>query len=68
VSEWVYDWFDAYTPNAQQNPKGPTVGTHKVVRGGSWQSGEIECRITCREKCEPNLNTNFIGFRVVRNW
>jgi formylglycine-generating enzyme required for sulfatase activity len=68
VSEWVSDWFGNYTQSSQQNPKGPSAGTHKVVRGGNWQSNEIECRITFRGTCNPNLNTNFIGFRVVRNW
>jgi len=66
VSEWVQDWFGAYTQSAQENPKGPTYGTHKIVRGGSWNDSELECRITYRGKSEPNSSTNFIGFRVVR--
>ena len=68
VSEWVNDWFGAYSEFLQNNPKGSSAGTHKVVRGGSWRSSEYECRITYRGMCEPNQNTDFIGFRVVRNW
>jgi formylglycine-generating enzyme required for sulfatase activity len=68
VSEWVQDWFGNYSQNAQQNPKGPSYGSHKIVRGGNWRSDETECRITFRGRCEPNLSTDYIGFRVVRNW
>jgi len=68
VSEWVQDWFAVYPQYKQQDPPGPSFGTHKVVRGGNWRSDEVECRITNRGACEPNLCTNYIGFRVVRNW
>ena len=68
VSEWVQDWFGPYSQYEQQDPKGATTGTHKVVRGGNWQSEEMECRITRRGMCDPSIGTNYIGFRVVRNW
>ena len=66
VSEWVQDWFGVYPQTPQQNPQGASRGTHKVVRGGNWQSSAGECKITYRGFCEPNLGTNYIGFRVVR--
>ena len=66
VSEWVQDWFGVYPQTPQQNPQGASRGTHKVVRGGNWQSASEECRITYRGFCDPNLGTNYIGFRVVR--
>jgi len=68
VSEWVQDWHGNYPQISQQDPKGPSSGFEKVVRGGNWHSDEIECRVTYRGTCEPNLYTNYIGFRVVRNW
>ena len=66
VSEWVQDWFSVYPQAPQYNPQGASRGTYKVVRGGSWQSSSGECKITYRGSCEPNLGTNYIGFRVVR--
>jgi len=68
VSEWVSDWFDTYPQYPQTNPQGPPTGIHKVARGGSWQSSEIECRVTNREIYEPHVSTTFLGFRVVRNF
>ena len=68
VSEWVSDWFGIYPQTAQHNPKGTSSGTHKVARGGNWQSSEMECRITHREIYEPHISTTYIGFRVVRNF
>jgi len=34
--EWVLDWFDKdyYKKSPSNNPKGPSTGTHKVLRGG----------------------------------
>jgi formylglycine-generating enzyme len=36
--EWVADWFSqAYYANSPtNNPKGPTVGERRVLRGGAW--------------------------------
>ena len=38
VWEWTADWYDAeYYKNAPlRNPKGPSTGTYRAVRGGSW--------------------------------
>jgi sulfatase modifying factor 1 len=38
VWEWVADWYDKgyYRQNARRNPKGPSKGDGKVIRGGSW--------------------------------
>jgi formylglycine-generating enzyme len=38
VWEWTSDWYDAlyYNESPRLNPKGPTKGQEKVLRGGSW--------------------------------
>jgi formylglycine-generating enzyme required for sulfatase activity len=38
VWEWVQDWYaaDYYKQGPVRNPKGPTSGQGRVVRGGSW--------------------------------
>jgi formylglycine-generating enzyme required for sulfatase activity len=38
VLEWVSDWWDEdyYSTSPYSNPAGPSSGTQKVLRGGSW--------------------------------
>ena len=38
VREWVNDWYaaDYYSISPTNNPQGPTSGTGRVLRGGSW--------------------------------
>ncbi|MFH0992112.1 MAG: SUMF1/EgtB/PvdO family nonheme iron enzyme [bacterium] len=40
VWEWCADWYDAtyYSNSPEMNPTGPTSGTLRVLRGGSWGS------------------------------
>ncbi|MBA4348368.1 MAG: hypothetical protein C0415_00040 [Thermodesulfovibrio sp.] len=39
VWEWVSDWFDVnyYKNSPKDNPKGPSSGSYKALRGGSWR-------------------------------
>lgn len=38
AKEWVQDWYEAgfYSRSPHENPKGPSVGEEKVLRGGDW--------------------------------
>ena len=38
VWEWVADWYDKsyYNNSPRKNPRGPSNGEYRVVRGGSW--------------------------------
>ena len=40
ADEYVKDWYakDYYQRSPEHNPQGPTVGTHKVTRGGGFYS------------------------------
>lgn len=40
VWEWTSDWYEAdyYKSSPEENPKGPSSGTDRVLRGGSWDS------------------------------
>ena len=38
VYEWTGDWFAGYSHTAQQDPQGPSMGGHRVIRGGSWSA------------------------------
>jgi formylglycine-generating enzyme required for sulfatase activity/tRNA A-37 threonylcarbamoyl transferase component Bud32 len=65
VYEWCSDWYGDYSTSAQTNPKGPTSGSNRVVRGGSWGSDAQWCRSADRDDYAPDDRDNSIGFRLV---
>lgn len=64
VAEWCLDWWSEATPTEATDPRGPQHGTHRVVRGGSWQTPDATCATRGKELPEARRAT--IGFRVVR--
>ena len=46
--EWCQDWYGNYSSSAQTNPTGPTSGSGRVRRGGSWTNPERGCRVSNR--------------------
>jgi formylglycine-generating enzyme required for sulfatase activity len=68
VWEWVNDWWGWYSSSAQTNPLGPVSGTYRVLRGGSWRYHTSDLESSSRDvSATPNVEVNFIGFRVARN-
>jgi formylglycine-generating enzyme required for sulfatase activity len=67
VSEWVNDWYGAYSGSAQTNPTGPVSGAYRVFRGGSWFVGNLDVRSSYREVWTPDYSNLNVGFRVARN-
>lgn len=66
VWEWCKDWYsDNYRSNDNINPSGPTLGSERVLRGGSWTNAESDCRVTNRYKWSPDTRSSVFGFRVV---
>jgi formylglycine-generating enzyme required for sulfatase activity len=75
VWEWTADWYsDVYywyssqaaEKRPKQNPTGPTVGSWRVIRGGSWIDAITRCSTTFRFYLYPNLKTSFVGFRLAK--
>lgn len=64
VWEFCSDWASIYEPGAQSNPTGPTVGTYRVLRGGSWLNKSIENRISNRIRIRPMVKGRIAGFRL----
>jgi len=65
VWEWVQDRYaDAYVADPVTNPKGPTEGAQRVLRGGSWNNNASNCRSAYRNRNDPSNRNNNIGFRV----
>ncbi|MFC2055046.1 formylglycine-generating enzyme family protein, partial [Chloroflexota bacterium] len=65
VWEWAQDWYDAtyFNQSTTLNPKGPTSGSERVRRGGSWHYSSDGVRGTSRFGVGPNNAESFQGFR-----
>ena len=68
AAEWCEDWYDKdyYANSPQEDPRGPTAGTHRVVKGGSWLLNEGACRSAARSWQPPGRGAYTTGFRVCR--
>ncbi|MEZ5963197.1 MAG: SUMF1/EgtB/PvdO family nonheme iron enzyme [Planctomycetota bacterium] len=64
VDEWCADWFGLYDPGDLQDPKGPSGGDKRVIRGGSFRDGAPSCRSAFRAALDPLARTDSVGFRV----
>ena len=69
VQEWCWDWYDTYSASAQTDPKGPasSPGVLRVMRGGSYYAGAINCRIADRYRANQpgGYRGESNGFRCV---
>ena len=65
VWEWCSDWYGHYTMSAQINPKGPSSGTGKVIRGGGYDDSPTECRVSVRSNASTSSSLTTIGFRLI---
>ena len=66
VWEWCSDWYDEgyYAISAKENPKGPIKGMYYTLRGGAWDIGLRNSRITYRNPLSPSSRNHNKGFRV----
>ena len=65
VWEWCQDWFGSYSNANQTNPTGPSSGSGRISRGGSWVHGNNECRVSYRNSGSPVTTIrNYIGLRL----
>lgn len=69
VWEWIADWFDAwyYEISPARNPKGPSSGQRKVLRGGSWHHDQIFLRSALRNSNQPDNHADNLGFRCAKS-
>ncbi|MBR4835192.1 MAG: formylglycine-generating enzyme family protein [Thermoguttaceae bacterium] len=65
VWEWCADWYGAYATGPQTDPTGPSSGSNRVLRGGSWSRSAKDCRSANRRDLVPTDRLNFFGFRLV---
>lgn len=68
VWEWCVDWKVDYTKGAAVDPIGPSSGSNRVSRGGSWVSNVDYCRVAFRYSAYNGSGTSYdFGFRVARS-
>ena len=67
VWEWCWDWYGSYNSGAQTDPKGASLGSSRVVRGGSWQYSAWNVRSANRYFFLPSYHGSNVGLRIVRN-
>ncbi len=65
VWEWCSDWYGSYNVNDTNNPAGPSSGSYRVDRGGSWYNNAGNCRVSNRNFNSPGIRRYNLGFRVV---
>ena len=65
VWEWCSDWHGPYSDSAIKDPVGPVDGSDGISRGGSWDDGIANLRITYRRNVDPSDTYRDLGFRIV---
>ena len=65
VYEWCSDWYGNYSSSSQTNPTGPSSGSYRVCRGGSWFSFAGNCRSSFRCDSYPDIGDYYLGLRLV---
>ena len=64
VWEWCQDWKGDYSSSSQTNPKGPSSGSSRVSRGGSWIDDARCCRVSLRRNYTPSGRDIDLGLRL----
>ena len=64
VYEWCQDWKGSYSSSSQTNPTGPSSGSGRVLRGGSWSISAWSCRVSYRFSDYPDPRLDGGGFRL----
>ena len=64
VWEWCQDWYDSYSSGSQTDPTGPSGGSYRVLRGGSWYYGARDCRVASRSNGSPDGRNYGRGIRL----
>lgn len=66
VWEWCHDWYGTYPGGSVTDPWGPSTGSMRIMRGGSWVTDAVAARAASRMHNAPGYFIRDIGFRVAR--
>lgn len=68
VWEWCADWYDKdyYSKSPKSNPTGPSSGSTRAIRSGSWDDNAADdLRVSCRISDDSDNADIYVGFRCV---
>jgi formylglycine-generating enzyme len=67
VHEWCLDWYDPsyYASSPRDDPRGPSTGTRRASRGGSWRHHVRWSSPAARSSLPPVSRYADYGFRLV---
>lgn len=65
VWEWCSDYYGSYSGSNLNDPKGTSMGSGQVARGGCWLFRANYCRVSNRFKNSRGNRYNILGFRLV---
>jgi formylglycine-generating enzyme required for sulfatase activity len=63
VWEWCQDWYGSYGSSSEQDPQGPSSGSRRVFRGGSFGRDAGGCRSARRGRNGPGSRYAHLGVR-----
>ena len=64
VLEWCQDWYGSYNSGSVTDSVGPSSGSTRVIRGGSWVNDSEGCPSAVRYYGNPEGSINLLGFRL----
>jgi formylglycine-generating enzyme required for sulfatase activity len=67
VWEWCADWYSSYPQGSVTDPRGPSDGRERVIRGGGLGDNARSCRSANRLSHESDIIIDNIGMRLVRS-
>ena len=67
VWEWTADWFDKnyYLHSEGRDPRGPSSGSLRALRGGAWDDDARNIRLSNRYSLAPGSRNFYAGFRCI---
>lgn len=66
VYEWVWDKYGDYSSSPSVDPRGPTSGSRRLSRGGSWYGFTFDVLVSGRNTFDPAGTRRYLGFRLAR--
>ena len=66
VYEWVQDFYAPYPGGSVTDPIGPSSGSRRIVRGGSYMRSPSDARASNRQAYSPGQLAPHIGLRLAR--
>ena len=63
--EWCLDRYSKYISSPIIDPKGPAIGQHRILRGGSYIDNGEDIPVANRFDLSPFIRHSILGFRIV---